>query len=454
MSKYEAIGNTGKKEQLKWTEIMDNAFIQAMVTQQDKGNRINGTFTSQAYSNMIEELNTNLRMDFNKNHLKNRLKTLKERFSQWYDMFRGTSLSGFSWNSDTQLIEAEDEVWDKLIDSKPEAIMLKTRKVSNYNEMLELFAKDRASGAHAETAKERHARLQKNDGIKIETITEVDDLLAANEVTLENQYNNDDDIQVVYSPPEQSLNAKKYNSKKRKVEQEDDSFSSKLMKCVDNVANAIQEGNKIFDRVYHREYTGEEIYKELELMGLEPHEIPRALNFLAANQAKARTLFSCPLQIRIGVLKDMIGAGYFFAVAGDSSLIRDCCQTSLFRVVPKRSLSLLLARMLPCPIVAKIADSVLRCHTGAVTAIAFSPRLGSVYQLTSGVSITCFFERSLQCTFSTIDECIIEHGALPCLLNLLTDNHKKSIKKEACWTISNITAGNKEQYQAWILWIL
>ncbi|KAJ0687595.1 putative importin-alpha, importin-beta-binding domain, armadillo-like helical [Helianthus annuus] len=40
---------------------------------------------------------------------------------------------------------------------------------------------------------------------------------------------------------------------------------------------------------------------------------------------------------------------------------------------------------------------------------------------------------------------IIECGVLPCLLSLLTHNHKKSIKKEACWTISNITAGNKEQ---------
>ncbi|OVA02574.1 Armadillo [Macleaya cordata] len=43
---------------------------------------------------------------------------------------------------------------------------------------------------------------------------------------------------------------------------------------------------------------------------------------------------------------------------------------------------------------------------------------------------------------------IINHQALPCLLNLLTNNHKKSIKKEACWTISNITAGNKDQIQA------
>ncbi|KAH7573503.1 hypothetical protein JRO89_XS03G0160900 [Xanthoceras sorbifolium] len=45
-------------------------------------------------------------------------------------------------------------------------------------------------------------------------------------------------------------------------------------------------------------------------------------------------------------------------------------------------------------------------------------------------------------------QCIINHGALPCLLSLLSHNHKKSIKKEACWTISNITAGNKEQIQA------
>ena len=52
---------------------------------------------------------------------------------------------------------------------------------------------------------------------------------------------------------------------------------------------------------------------------------------------------------------------------------------------------------------------------------------------------------------------IINCGSLPCLLNLLTTSHKKSIKKEACWTISNITAGTKEQVRgpgagATLLW--
>ncbi|XP_071693359.1 importin subunit alpha-2-like [Rutidosis leptorrhynchoides] len=45
-------------------------------------------------------------------------------------------------------------------------------------------------------------------------------------------------------------------------------------------------------------------------------------------------------------------------------------------------------------------------------------------------------------------QCIIEHGALQLFLNLLTQNHRKSIKKEACWAISNITAGTNEQIQA------
>jgi importin subunit alpha-6/7 len=42
---------------------------------------------------------------------------------------------------------------------------------------------------------------------------------------------------------------------------------------------------------------------------------------------------------------------------------------------------------------------------------------------------------------------IINCDALSCLLALLQTSHKKSIKKEACWTISNITAGTKEQIQ-------
>ncbi|WVZ71232.1 hypothetical protein U9M48_019844 [Paspalum notatum var. saurae] len=45
-------------------------------------------------------------------------------------------------------------------------------------------------------------------------------------------------------------------------------------------------------------------------------------------------------------------------------------------------------------------------------------------------------------------QCIVDHQALPYLLNILIKNQNKDVKKEACWTISNITAGSKKQIQA------
>ena len=41
---------------------------------------------------------------------------------------------------------------------------------------------------------------------------------------------------------------------------------------------------------------------------------------------------------------------------------------------------------------------------------------------------------------------IIQCGALPNLLNLCSHT-KKAIRKETLWTISNITAGNKDQIE-------
>merc|ERR1711916_422065 len=44
-------------------------------------------------------------------------------------------------------------------------------------------------------------------------------------------------------------------------------------------------------------------------------------------------------------------------------------------------------------------------------------------------------------------QCVLNCAVLPCLLYLL-GSPKENIKKEACWTISNITAGNKHQIKA------
>lgn len=47
---------------------------------------------------------------------------------------------------------------------------------------------------------------------------------------------------------------------------------------------------------------------------------------------------------------------------------------------------------------------------------------------------------------------ILNCSALPSLLHLLS-NSRESIRKEACWTISNITAGNRAQIQVGLHWL-
>lgn len=59
----------------------------------------------------------------------------------------------------------------------------------------------------------------------------------------------------------------------------------------------------------------------------------------------------------------------------------------------------------------------------------------------------CLFSHDL---LVFIFQFVIDNQVLPCLYQLLTQNHKKSIKKEACWTISNITAGNRAQIQVYL----
>lgn len=44
---------------------------------------------------------------------------------------------------------------------------------------------------------------------------------------------------------------------------------------------------------------------------------------------------------------------------------------------------------------------------------------------------------------------VLNCSALPCLLHLLS-SPRESVRKEACWTVSNITAGNPQQIQVCI----
>ncbi|XP_059658461.1 uncharacterized protein LOC132304756 [Cornus florida] len=141
------ISGGSKRDRCVWTAQMDDIFVDALHNQFVKGNMIDGTFTTKAYSEIVDELKERLGIDINKDKVKNRLKTIKKTFNECFDLFK-TGLSGFAWSEATKMWYAEPE-------SNPAAVKWKTTPICNYDKLLDLFGKDRATGSNAATAKER-----------------------------------------------------------------------------------------------------------------------------------------------------------------------------------------------------------------------------------------------------------------------------------------------------------
>nr|XP_043617191.1 L10-interacting MYB domain-containing protein-like [Erigeron canadensis]XP_043617192.1 L10-interacting MYB domain-containing protein-like [Erigeron canadensis] len=297
------IGVSGKRELLVWTPKMDSAFIQAMLREQDKGNKVDGTFTTKAYENMVEELSRNLNQNIHKRHLQNRLKTIKKHFLHCYDLFGGTSLSGFTWNPKSNLIEAEEELWEELIANKPDAAIWKTKPFPYYNEIYELFSKDRVTGTATETAKERKRRMGSEEE-RIEIVDEIDQLLRTNDINFEN-FNNDDDIQVTLTSEDSQENPSK--SKKSKIEEQSD-IALKIIGSIEYLVDAMKECTKAIVGSRPRVYSEGEIFKELEHIGIGKDVISKAYLFLVRSPENTRALFGCPPRMRLAVLKEMMGS--------------------------------------------------------------------------------------------------------------------------------------------------
>nr|KAJ0206939.1 hypothetical protein LSAT_V11C500239250 [Lactuca sativa] len=119
-----------------------------------------------------------------------------------------------------------------------------------------------------------------------------------------------------------SSKAKKLKSKKRKLErklQDEDevatepepepepepqaqpeTFEHTIMQTFKEIVDVMIEGNK------SRDYTGEEIEKELELMALDADEFADAFIYLSRNQADVRTIFSSSMKMRKIFLRKMM----------------------------------------------------------------------------------------------------------------------------------------------------
>ncbi|XP_016726246.2 uncharacterized protein At2g29880 isoform X1 [Gossypium hirsutum] len=100
---------------------------------------------------MIEKVLPNAMLKAKPN-LESRIRTLKRDWSIVYDMLIGKNNSGFGWDEHKQPVVAEDAVWNSYISSHKEAAQFRHRSFPYYDQLIAIYAKDRATGKDAQTA--------------------------------------------------------------------------------------------------------------------------------------------------------------------------------------------------------------------------------------------------------------------------------------------------------------
>ena len=141
-----------------------------------------------------------------------------------------------------------------------------TTPTPNYSKMTQLWAKDRAKGDHAETAKEKRARYAAST-----TIDEIDNLISQNEVSLENFEVEDDQRSPEINAARfrvSSQDAMSSKSKKRRLAENDELWNV-ISQSFDNVSKAIEKTTEVMARCFSKSY-GAEVHAALGVLDLDP----------------------------------------------------------------------------------------------------------------------------------------------------------------------------------------
>ena len=165
--------------------------------------------------------------------------------------------------------------------------------IPNYFKMAQLWVKDRATGDHAETAKEKRARYATST-----SIDGIDLMVCQNEVSLENFEVEESDqmksfeINVVRSRAS-SQEAFSSKSKKKKVS-EDGERDNVISRSFDNISMAMDWTTKVMEKCFMK-ISGAKIYAALQVLDLEQTLVTDAYIFLMDNAKYKDMFFGCPM---------------------------------------------------------------------------------------------------------------------------------------------------------------
>ncbi|KAI5327595.1 hypothetical protein L3X38_026991 [Prunus dulcis] len=116
------------------------------------GHKGDGGWKSVAYNTAATILSAQYNIEVSADNIKNRVKTWKRFYAVVSDIL---SQSGFSWDATKKMITIDEEnVWNEYVKSHEDARTFRYKVIANWDDIVDLCGKDRATGEGAETCSE------------------------------------------------------------------------------------------------------------------------------------------------------------------------------------------------------------------------------------------------------------------------------------------------------------
>ncbi|XVF89419.1 hypothetical protein PTKIN_Ptkin19aG0129000 [Pterospermum kingtungense] len=125
-----------ERPRTEWNTDMDQFFIELMLDQVGRGNKVDNTFNKQAWKEMLALFSAKFGPQHGKRVLRHRYKKLWKYYS---DVTVILKQNGFSWDETQLMVIANDDVWDDYIKAHPHAKTYRMKTFPNYNDLALIY---------------------------------------------------------------------------------------------------------------------------------------------------------------------------------------------------------------------------------------------------------------------------------------------------------------------------
>ncbi|CAN1754612.1 Putative disease resistance RPP13-like protein 1 [Linum perenne] len=155
MKNKEQVIPSQSRSYIQWNDAMDDVLTQVLLDQANQGNKADGDWKVQAYQAVVDQVRITLGNILNKDNVKNRLRQWKKQYAVIIDIQNRSGVNLWDEEKKKVVVTTENASdWQNYLKVNPSARSYANKEVKNWDNIVLLCGKDRATGSHVENVQD------------------------------------------------------------------------------------------------------------------------------------------------------------------------------------------------------------------------------------------------------------------------------------------------------------